>query len=76
MADGAGRVLLPANYDGVSVKWFSRREREITYTKAGTVMNVVRSRISADGKHMYTDSRAANARGEMTVGHAEYDKQD
>lgn len=74
--DGPGRVLEPANYDGVSVKWFSPSEREITYTKGSKVVNTVRSRISEDGKHMYTDSKGVNARGETTQAHAVYDRQE
>jgi len=76
ITDGQGRVLEGANYDGVSVKWFSPGEREIIYRNGGKIINTVRSRISPDGKHMYTDSHGVNARGETTQGHAVYDKQE
>jgi hypothetical protein len=74
--NGEGKVLQAPNYDAVSVKWYSPREREITYRSHGNVVNTVRSSISDDGKHMRTDSRGVNARGEPTESHAVYDRQE
>jgi hypothetical protein len=73
---GDGRVLQGPNYDAVSVKWFSQREREITYTNHGKIVNTVHSSISRDGKHMQTESHSVNAQGNATEGHAVYDRQE
>ena len=54
--NGDGRVLEGSNYDAVSVKWFSPREREITYRNHGKIVNTVHSIISEDGKQMQTES--------------------
>jgi hypothetical protein len=74
--DGEGKVLAGSNYDSVAVKWFSPREREITYRNRGQIVNTVHSRISEDGNHMRTESHGVNARGGATEGHAVYDRQD
>lgn len=62
-AEGTGRVIQSATYDGVSVKWFSPSEREVTYSKGANVVNTVWSRVSSDGKSMSTHSKGVNARG-------------
>jgi hypothetical protein len=73
---GSGRVLEAPNYDAISVKWFSPREREMTYTKQGKTVNTVHSSISDDGKHMLTDSHGVDVQGEKVEGHAVYDRQE
>jgi hypothetical protein len=73
---GSGRVLEAPNYDAISVKWFSPREREITYTKQGKTVNTVHSSISDDGKHMLADSHGIDVQGEKVEGHAVYDRQE
>lgn len=74
--DGPGRVIESATYNGVSVRWFSPSEREITYTKGGDVVNTVRSRISSDEKSMSVHSTSVNARGQRVEGNSIYDKQE
>jgi hypothetical protein len=75
-AEGTGRVIQSATYDGVSVKWFSPRDREIIYRKGANVVNTVWSRISSDGRSMSTHSQGVNARGESVEGDSTYDKQE
>jgi hypothetical protein len=73
-AEGTGRVIQSATYDGVSVEWFSPSEREVTYSKGANVVNTVWSRVSSEGRSMSTHSKGVNARGESVEGASTYNR--
>jgi hypothetical protein len=72
---GAGKMVEPSSYDGISAKRMGANERVMSYMKGGKVVYTAHSKLSTDGNSLSVSAKGVNPSGQTVDANVVYDKQ-